>query len=285
MQFLRSFFAVFVIFTLVIAPNYGALAQSSRAIIPNYWDENVRILKPQGFKLARLRFLTTTDFPPFNFIDRDKRLNGFHIDLARHICKELDILRLCQIQALPWNELDAAIEKGDGEAIITGLEKSANTDNRYDFSRPFLKIPARFATLRKSQFGEPMVNALYQKKTGVIKNSSHAKYFQTVFSNRQFVEFDSFLDATKALQDNAVDVIFSDAVSLAFWLPSKPAANCCRFVGGPYISNEYFGEGLTIAVAKGNPEFVTALNFALNRINANGTFRELYLRYFPVGLY
>ncbi len=262
-----------------------AQVHSQVATIPNFWDPNIRFIKPEGLNISRLRFLTTTDFPPFNFVDRDKRLNGLHIELSRQICKELEILRLCQIQALPWNELDQAMKNGEGEAIIAGLEMSYETKKKYDFTLPFLQIPARFAALRDSELEEPMVRLLFKKKTALIKGSAHARYFKSVFDDRQFVEFESLADAKKALLEKTVDALFADAVSLVFWLPSNSANNCCKLVGGPYISREYFGNGLSIAIKKGNPKLVDAINFALRRINDNGTFGELYLRYFPLSLY
>ena len=38
-----------------------------------------------------LRFLTDTDYPPFNYYDEDGSLVGFNIDVARAICLELDV--------------------------------------------------------------------------------------------------------------------------------------------------------------------------------------------------
>ncbi len=285
MQLLKYISLFTGVIALVQLSLTGVQAQTASPTIPNYWDSNIRLTRPDNLKLTRLRFLTTTDFPPFNFIDRNKRLSGLHVDIARHICSQLDILRLCQIQALPWDELDAAVEKREGDAVIAGLEKTAETEKRYDFSHAFLQIPARFTALQSANLHEPMSRALFQKKTGLVKNSSHARYFKAVFSNRKYVEFDTIEQARKALKDKTISTIFSDAVSQSFWLASTGADNCCRFAGGPYLSREYFGNGLTIAVAKGNPELVEAINFALMRINSNGTFRELYLRYFPIGLY
>ncbi len=89
--------------------------------MPVLWDAKERLPKPDLSALPRLRFLTTTDFPPFNFLDGAGRLSGFHVDLARAICAELGIADKCQIQALPWGELDDALQKGEGEAIIAGI--------------------------------------------------------------------------------------------------------------------------------------------------------------------
>ena len=45
------------------------------------------------------------------------------------------------------------------------------------------------------------------------------------------------------------------------------------------------GEGLAIAVESGNGRLIDAFDFALARIQQNGTYREIYLRYFPVSFY
>ncbi|MEO1142328.1 MAG: transporter substrate-binding domain-containing protein, partial [Pseudomonadota bacterium] len=63
------------------------------------------------------------------------------------------------------------------------------------------------------------------------------------------------------------------------------ANDCCTFLDGPFSSEKYFGNGLAIALPKERPELVSAVNFALSQINKKGTFAELYLRYFPMGLF
>ncbi|MEZ5799818.1 MAG: transporter substrate-binding domain-containing protein [Nitratireductor sp.] len=79
--------------------------------------------------------------------------------------------------------------------------------------------------------------------------------------------------------------MFTDAVSLSFWLQSDASADCCKFADGPYLSDDDFGADMAIAFAKGNPDLVNAANYALKEINDKGIFAELYLRYFPLGLF
>ena len=64
---------------------------------PNFWDPKRRVERPPAGAVPAIRFVTTDDFPPFNFLDADGRLTGFNVDLARAICAELDIR--CTIQA------------------------------------------------------------------------------------------------------------------------------------------------------------------------------------------
>ena len=85
-----------------------------------------------------------------------------------------------------------------------------------------------------------------------------------------------------ALRRGDVDLLFGDAISLAFWLNGTDSENCCSFRGGPYIDSRYFGEGIGIAVKKGNDTMRLALNWALFRVWEQGRFTDLWLRYFPI---
>ncbi len=253
--------------------------------IPNFWDPGERLVKPDLSSMQRLRFLTTTDFPPFNFIDRRKRLTGFHVDLARAICAELEILPKCQIQALPWEELQGAMESGEGDALIAGLEVDAATRRRYEFSRPYLRIPARFIARSADGLGEPMGDTVLRRRVGLVAGSQHLNWFDTVFPRGRREVFPTRQAALDALAGGDVDLVFSDAVSLSFWLLSDASKDCCAFAGGPYMVTADVNQGMAIAFPKGRSELAAAADYALKKINEKGIFAELYLRYFPLGLY
>ena len=51
-------------------------ARAAEPQVPVLWDAKERLPKPDLSALPRLRFLTTTDFPPFNFLDGAGRLSG-----------------------------------------------------------------------------------------------------------------------------------------------------------------------------------------------------------------
>ena len=88
--------------------------------------------------------------------------------------------------------------------------------------------------------------------------------------------------ARAALKNKEVDLLFGDGVALSFWLNGTDSANCCAFRGGPYMDSRYFGEGVGIAVKKGNETVRLALNWAMFRVWEQGRFTDLWLRYFPV---
>ncbi|MBZ9671155.1 transporter substrate-binding domain-containing protein [Mesorhizobium sp. B3-2-1] len=260
-------------------------ARAAEPQVPVLWDAKERLPKPDLSALPRLRFLTTTDFPPFNFLDGAGKLSGFHIDMARAICAELGIVDKCQIQALPWAELQGALEKGEGEAIIAGIAATPQSRQTYAFSRAYLQFPARFIMPKNKALAEPIFDKLRSKRVGVISGSAHERMLRDYFSTVQVVPFDGPEALYGDLKAGKIDAAFGDGMRFAFWLGGSDAAGCCRFAGGPYLAPEYLGTGMAIATRADNPALAAALDYALQEISMKGTFAEFYLRYFPVSFF
>lgn len=253
--------------------------------VPVFWDAKERLLKPDVAGLERLRFLTTTDFPPFNFIDGNGRLSGFHVDLARAICAELESAGKCQIQALPWSELDAALRGGEGEAIMAGIAVTADTRSKYAFSRPYLQFPGRFIMPRATAITEPIFDKIQGERIGVMAGSGHERMLRAYFGDVRVVTYSRQEWLYADLKAAKIQAAFGDGMRFAFWLAGSDAAGCCRFAGGPYLAPEYLGTGLAIATKADNPGLAAAFDYALHQISVKGVFAELYLRYFPVSFF
>jgi len=260
-------------------------ARAAEPQVPVLWDAKERLPKPDLSALPRLRFLTTTDFPPFNFLDNAGRLSGFHVDLARAICAELGIADKCQIQALPWAELDGALQRGEGEAIIAGIAPTQESRQKYAFSRSYLQFPARFIMPKGKALTEPIFDKLRGKRVGVIAGSAHERMLRDYFGTVQIVPFDKPDDVYGELKAGKIDAAFGDGMRFAFWLGGTDAAGCCRFAGGPYLAPEYLGSGMAIATKADDRALAAAFDYALQEISVKGTFAEFYLRYFPVSFF
>lgn len=258
---------------------------SAEPTIPHFWDSRERQPKPELSNLPRLRFLTTIDFPPFNFLDESGRLTGFHVDLARAICARIDLTDTCQIQAVPWEELPQALRAGDGEAIIAGLAISAESRQRFAFSRPYLRLPARFVMHKGSAAEEPVYAGLQGKRVGVIDGSAHERALRDLFPGVKVVTYSRSDWMLDDLREGKTDAVFGDGMRLSFWLAGTGSQTCCNFAGGPYLLPEYLGTGMAVAVNPGDEQLLAAINYALRAIEAEGTFAELYLRYFPLGFF
>ncbi|MGN6551545.1 MAG: transporter substrate-binding domain-containing protein [Pararhizobium sp.] len=278
-------FVVFLIFALVVPLSAETVLAQEKPIIPNYFDPKERIALPDLSDYGRIRFLTVTDFPPFSFIDQTGRLSGFNVDLARGICEELKVVDKCQIQALPWNELEKALSAGDGEAIVAGVAITAEARKTLSFTRAYLQFPARFVRNTSVSLGGRTADALAARRVGVVKGSAHQAMLKAFFPRIEAVPFDSRSAMLDALKARKVDAVFGDGLQLSFWLSSKTAAGCCAFFDGPYLSRHFLGEGLAIAARRKDEALTEAFDHALLAMSRDGRFAEIYLRYFPNGMY
>ena len=97
-------------------------------------------------KRVAIRFLTDSDYPPFNYFDEDNVLTGFNVDMARAIC--LELAAACDIQVRPWPELLPALRRGEADAVIASHAVSASALKAVDFTDRYYHTPARFAGKR-----------------------------------------------------------------------------------------------------------------------------------------
>jgi len=251
------------------------------AEIPLFIDPTRAIEKPSDIPQS-ITFLTTLDFPPFNFVTPDGQLIGFHVDLARAICDELQVR--CQMRVVAFNRIVRGLVDGKGDAAIAGLAESRRTRRRLRFTVPYLRMAGRFVSNRNDQLA-PDVRPSGGTSVSVVAKSVHADFVAKYFPDLTVAPYDDTQSARQALKDGLVDLHFGDALSLSFWLQSDNADRCCGFYGGAYFDETYFGGGLSIALPKESTALKSTLNYALQRLVATGKFSELYLRYFPITWY
>jgi polar amino acid transport system substrate-binding protein len=257
-------------------PVAGAAPQA----VPGFWDPRRRPDRPDLSRLTVIRFLTETDYPPFNFTGPDGNPAGFNVDLARMICDEIKVT--CTVQMRRFETLLDAISSNRGDAIIASLAVTPQLRARLDFSDPYYRAPARFVSRRDSVMREVRPEFLEGRKVGVIAGSSHEAYLKAMFTDAELHAYQNDEALRTGLRRGEVDFIFGDAISLAFWINGTDSGDCCAFSGGPFVESRYFGEGIGIGVRKGNDLLRQALNWALFRLWEKGRYTDLWLRYFSV---
>jgi polar amino acid transport system substrate-binding protein len=255
--------------TRLLAQASGAAAASADPAEPQEIPRRVAI-----------RFLTDSDYPPFNYYDEDNVLTGFNVDIARAIC--LELAAACDIQVRPWPELLPALQKGETDAVIASHAISANALKFVDFTDRYYHTPARFAGKRSAGRIDATPEGLEGKKIAVAKGTAHEAYLRAFFRDSSIRAFETPELARDALITGATDLLFDDGISLAFWLNGTASKACCEFKGGPFGEPKYFGDGVAIAVSRDDPQLKSLINAALRRLRESGRYEELVLRYFPL---
>lgn len=259
-------------------PQAPALAQQAGAQEPG--NEAALPAEPRRFVI---RFLTEGEFPPFNYYDDEGVLSGFNVDLARAIC--LEAAAACDIKVRPWEELLLGLRRGDADAVIAAHTVTAASLVEVDFSDRYFHTPGRFAGKTGDDRDDISPDGLDGASIGVAKSTPHEAFVKAFFRDSRIVLFENQELAREALQLGKVDLVFDDAISLAFWINGSLSRQCCEFKGGAFLEPKYFGDGLAVALPRNDPQIKRLINDALQRVRQSGRFQELVERYFPVRIY
>ncbi len=250
------------------------------AAVPGFWDPRRRPERPDLSRIQSIRFLTDLDYPPFDFAGTDGNPAGFNVDLARLLCDEIKVP--CTIQARRFDLLLDALNANQGDAVIASIAPTAQARQRADFTDPYYRTPARFVARVDSPIGDVRPELVEGKKIAVVAGTAHEAFLKEMFTEAEVKPYANNEAARAALRNKDVDLLFGDGISLALWLNGTDSAGCCAFRGGPYLESRFFGEGIGIAVKRGNDLMRQALNWALFRQWEKGTYTDLWLRYFPI---
>ena len=249
--------------------------------MPGFWDPRRRPERPDTSRIPQIRFLTEFDYPPFNYAGPDGNPAGFNVELARLICEELKIP--CTIQLRRFDTLLQALAENRADAVIASLAVTPETRLRVDFSDPYYRAPARFVARRDTTLRDAVPEAIEGKKVAVVAGTAHEAYLKAFFTEAELQILSQHGGGARSACARARPICCSATASRS---PSgstartRPAAAC--FVGGPFTESRYFGEGVGIAVRRGNDTLRLAFNWALFRLWEKGRFTDLWLRYFPI---
>jgi polar amino acid transport system substrate-binding protein len=259
-----------------------AASRPRSVVVPGFWDPRRRPERPDLSRLQSIRFLTETDYPPFDYAGPDGNPAGFNVDLARLLCDE--IKANCTIQARRFDTLLDALSDNRGDAVIASIAPTAETRRKADFTDPYYRTPARFVARADSDLGsgEVLPELLEGRKIAVVAGTAHEAFLKQMFTEAEVKPYPTAEAAREALRNKEVDLLFGDGIALSFWLNGTDSGACCTFRGGPFMESRFFGEGIGIAVKRGNDLLRQALNWALFRQWEKGNFTDLWLRYFPI---
>lgn len=162
-------------------------ASPTAQAVPGFWDPRRRPDRPDLSRVTVIRFLTETDYPPFNFTGADGNPAGFNVELARLLCAE--IKASCTIQMRRFETLVNSLAANRGDAIIASMSVTPQLRAQVDFTDPYYRVPGRFVARKDGVLAEMRPEFVEGKKVGVIGGSVHEAFLKAFFTDAQIVAF------------------------------------------------------------------------------------------------
>lgn len=256
---------------------------SADMVAPNFWDPRGRIERPDPATLRPLRIITDDEFPPLHFPDSQGVPTGFSVELARAACDLLAIS--CTVQARRFDTLLDALSSGAADMVAAAVPLTSDVRRRFAATAPYHRSPARFAARVSAQLPAASAANLAGRSVGVVSGTAHEAYLTAFMTRAQARRYPNLPAAQTALRTGEIDYLFADGLALALWIGGTGSLGCCALSGGPYLESRYFGEGVAFLFRKEDDASRRAVDYALQRLWDEGRYTDIYLRFFPVGLY
>jgi len=162
------------------------------------------------------------------------------------------------------------------------------TDERkqkVDFTNKYYQTPARFVA-KKGAGITISKEGLKGKTVGVQRATIHENFVRDMFGDAVTIKAYATQDeANMDLVAGRLDLVIADATVLLGGFLSTDAGKGFEFVGPSYVDKKWFGEGVGIAVRKGDTDLLQKLNKAIAAIRANGVYQKINAKYFDFDVY
>jgi arginine transport system substrate-binding protein len=223
-----------------------------------------------------LTFGTAATYAPFEYLQNNK-YQGFDMDVANALCSRLN--KECKFVNIDFDLLFTALNNQKIDAAISTISITAARQNIVSFSNSYYVTTASFVASQKVAQPYAAKNPLYLKglRLGAVKNTTFQNYLQTNYGkNNSIVLYENEDAAFAALVKGNIDAVMADTAMAKNWLSNNKGY---VIMGQPLSDVRYFGNGVGIAVAKGNTELLTQINGALTAMQKDGTFKDLRKKY------
>lgn len=220
-----------------------------------------------------IRVATDATYPPFELLDANKNIVGYDIELIGAICEQVNCKT--DIKSVAWDGIFPALQKGDYDAVISGVTITAERDKTMDFTEVYIEV-GQVVLVRADETRIGGVDDLTDKTVAVQRgttNDEAASAMQKEGKIKQIKRFPTFDLAVKALLNKDADAVIIDNTAASGYMGTNP--DKLKVTGEKFTS-----EGLGIVVREGDSELQAAFNAGLKVLRDNGTLDRLYQKWF-----
>ncbi len=255
------FFPRFFLFSLLLFSSFSSFSSLAASPVS---EENIKV-----------SFATEANYYPFEYFNDKKQIQGFDIDIANAICNVANLT--CSFHYQSFDSLLSSLQFGRFDAVISSLDITNERLKKVDFSNSYYREPPVFVSKNSSE----KKFSIAEKFIGVKAHSSNQDYLIKYAKENSFII--SYFSSSKAfsdLKDGKIDTVFADQAVVVDFLQKEKNQKYFSIQRTEKIFLQEFSKGYGIAVKKGNRELQERLNLGIKIIFENGTYQEIYNRYF-----
>ncbi|MEA4862504.1 MAG: ABC transporter substrate-binding protein/permease [Victivallaceae bacterium] len=213
----------------------------------------------------------TGKFPPFSFYNQKGELAGFDVDVARELARRLN--RECRIVTTEWDGILAGLLAEKYDAIVGSMAITPARENSVNFSIPYYKSGAQLFVNRDNPDQIYSIGDCAGLRIAVVLGETYQQYLEKNYPEIEVVTFKSPVEIFEMLEQHRISGFVTDRL-VGSWQIKKADRS---FVP---VGTMLYTEDIGIPVRKGDKKLLASINLALNDMEADGTLKKLFGRYF-----
>ncbi len=215
-------------------------------------------------------------YPPYSFMNEENEIDGFDADIAKEVAKRIGVK--VEFITNEWSGMVAGLEKGKFDAVVSQMTITPERKETMDFSKPYIKNVVS-AIVKEDNNTIKGIEDFKGKKIGVGLGTNDEAYLRNeVIPKVGEFEIVTYNDVTTTILDlntGRIDATVNNIFAI------KPIVDKNNFkikaVGNP-IKEDF----AAIAINKGNTEFLQEIDKALEQMKDDGTYSEIFVKWFGV---
>ncbi|HNT74860.1 MAG TPA: basic amino acid ABC transporter substrate-binding protein [Anaerolineae bacterium] len=209
---------------------------------------------------------TDATWPPMEFVDTNKAIVGYDIDLMKAIAKEAGFE--VEFKNVAWDGIFAGLAAGEYDAVISSVTITDERKQEYDFSEPYINAGQIVVTGADSAIAGP--DTLTGHTVGAQLSTTGAFALQKM-EGVTLKEYDEIGLAFEDLVAGRIDALVCDTpVAADYALQREEYKAKLKIVGDPFTDEQY-----GILVQKGNADLLALINKGLKAVQDKGVDKQL----------
>jgi polar amino acid transport system substrate-binding protein len=222
-------------------------------------------------KDGTLTVCSDVPYPPFEDFDKSapSGFTGFDIDVVQAIADSLKLKLAVKDESFDGLQSGLTLNSGACDLVASAMTITADREKNLDFSDGYYDSEQSLLVPAGSDIAS--IGDLSGKKVGVQQGTTGKQYAEDNATGADIVSFPSDAEMYAAIKAGQVDALLQDLpVNLDHTKDGKFQ------VVEKYSTDEQYG----FAIKQGNTELVTEVNDALKKLRDDGTYDDIYNKYF-----
>jgi len=211
-----------------------------------------------------VRMGTEGAYPPYNFINDKKEVDGFERHLGDELCKRANLT--CVWVVNEWDSIIPNLLAGNYDTIIAGMSITEERDKVIDFTQAYYPpAPSFYVALDGANAN--LKSGVIAAQTGTIQAGHIAATGGTL------VEFATPDETIAAVRNGEADAVLADSDYLAPIIKES---------GGKLVQvgEVYLGDGIGLGVRETDNALKEKMNKAITSMKQDGSLNKLLVKWF-----